>query len=90
MTEAIHFQAVGIFPNANAVGFTAPDIIANCAAEFGVSVDQIRGSRGNATVFRARKEAARRLRELGLSLSRIGELLGGRHHTSIGHALRDL
>lgn len=48
----------------------------------GVTLEQLRAGRGPLSVSDARHEAMFRLRCLGLSYARIGQRLGGRHHTT--------
>lgn len=61
---------------------TAAGILAAVAAESGVSVEDIKGPSRLSVIVSARRIAARRLREAGLSYPAIGRFLGGRHHTS--------
>jgi hypothetical protein len=62
-------------------------VLGQTAADHGVTVVDLLGrSRGRALVA-ARTDAAHRLRSLGWSTTDISHLLGGRHHTTILHAL---
>ena len=63
------------------------DIIAACAAYFGVKSDDITGSRRSKQIAYARQLAIYLIYDiLGLPLAEIGTYLGGRDHTTIGYA----
>ena len=64
-------------------------IIEAAAHEYGLTVEDILGDSRRRQIVAARWEAARRLREAGLSYPHIGELLN-RHHTTVMHAVRSL
>lgn len=64
-----------------------PTILVQVAADHGCTVpDLLRRDRTPALVA-ARDDAAARLVALGLSTARVGFLLGGRHHSTVIHAL---
>lgn len=73
--------------------FTQPilpeDVIAGIAAEFNVSVADIKGPRKFRTIMLARRVAAYVLHKRGNSYPAIGARLGGRDHSSIIHAKRE-
>lgn len=63
-------------------------ILQTVAAQHGVSVVDLRGPSRVKKIAVARFEAAYRLRvDLALSFPKIGQILGGRHHTTIMHAV---
>lgn len=65
---------------------SATRIIADVAKAHGFTSDQLRarGKTGGNPIYEARREVARRLRnEWKLPLRKIGQYLGGRHHTVI-------
>jgi DNA-binding transcriptional MerR regulator len=63
---------------------TAMDIVREVAAQFGVSPDLLRSKQLKHLLFEPRMILCRRLRnERGLSLYQIGQILGGRNHTTI-------
>ena len=63
------------------------DIIAACAAYFGVKSDDITGSRRSKQIVAARQMAIYLIYDiLGLPLAEIGTYIGGRDHTTIGYA----
>ena len=63
------------------------DIIAACAAYFGVKSDDITGSRRSKQIVSARQMAIYLIYDiLGLPLAEIGTYIGGRDHTTIGYA----
>lgn len=57
-------------------------IVGQVALTTGISIAEIVGSSRNKHVVRARREAARQLREAEFSYPEIGRALGGRHHTT--------
>lgn len=63
------------------------EIIAKVAAEHRMTVDDLTGPSRVRAVCIPRWRAMREMRERGLSLTRIGELLN-RDHTTIVHGLR--
>jgi chromosomal replication initiator protein len=66
---------------------TASTIIAQTAAYFGLTVDQITGSARTRVLVTARQIAMYLCRELtDMPLIRIGEEFGGRDHTTVMHA----
>jgi chromosomal replication initiation ATPase DnaA len=67
-------------------------ILHEVATAHGFTLAEIRSSdkKGGDPMFKARSEAARRLRaERGLPLSMIGRFLGGRDHSTIRRMLDD-
>ncbi len=70
---------------------TAATIMAQTAAYFGLSVDDLSGSSRNRSLVVARQIAMYLCRELTeLSLPKIGQLFGGRDHTTVMHAERKI
>lgn len=64
-------------------------ILQASAAFYGFTVADLKGERRFKVLVRARDMAVRRLRdELGLSMPRIGQIMGGRDHTTILESLR--
>jgi len=63
----------------------AIQVLADVASAHGVTLQQLRAAgRSSAKLFRARRDAAARLRaERGLSIGQICQLLGGRDYTTI-------
>lgn len=64
-----------------------PAIIEETAGYFGVSVREIMGRSRSKSVASARKEAMRKVRELGFSYPEIGRMFG-RDHTTVVSACR--
>lgn len=62
-------------------------IVAKVAIEMGVPGRIMRAPTRRQTVFRARAEAMRRLKEAGYGLRQIGMYFGGRDHTTVLHAI---
>ncbi len=62
--------------------------IREAAKAHGVSIADVIGETRTKMPSRARKAAMYRLREMGHSLPEIGRMFGGRHHTSVMHAIR--
>ena len=77
---------------AQTTGPIAPDrVIAAVAAHYHLAAAALAGPGRDRTTSRARHIAIYLLREHGnLSLAEIGRLLGGRDHSSIGHAYRKM
>lgn len=74
---------------------TVREILQRCADNHGVTPADIVGDRRFKPIVHARQEAMYRLRDLRtfegarrFSLPRIGQLLGGRDHTTILHGVR--
>lgn len=64
-------------------------IIAECAREAGLKVEDLTGPRRTFAIAVPRQKAMWRLQsELGWSLPRIGRHLGGRDHTTVLHGVR--
>lgn len=64
------------------------DIVEQVSREAGVDAWEIRGQSRQRQIVTARKEAAKRLREAGLSLNDIGRQLGSRNHSTVYYLLR--
>lgn len=62
-------------------------VISEIAASRGVTYPEIVGDRGLKHISQARQEVMSELRDMGLTLVRIGLLLGGRDHTTVGHGI---
>ncbi len=74
---------------------TVREILQRCADNHGVTLADIVGDRRFKPIVHARQEAMYRLRDLRthegahrFSLPRIGQLLGGRDHTTVLHGLK--
>lgn len=67
---------------------TIQEIIFEVAKARGITARELCGPDRSKRYADARREAARRLREHGLSLPNIGRHLGGRDHSTISHYLR--
>lgn len=63
------------------------ELIEKVAADFGVTVGDIKGQTRRAIVVTARRVICKILRDRGISLPVIGKLLGGRDHSTIMHAV---
>lgn len=64
-------------------------IIKNVSAEFGISVEAMKGPSRARPTFLARAEAMRRIRQTNrYSLPQIGRFFGGRNHASVQDAIR--
>ena len=66
----------------------AHNVVAAIAEKHGFTKAQLLGKSRVRSLVDARSEAAKALRAKGLSLPRIGQLLGGRDHTTILNLLR--
>lgn len=65
------------------------EVIEKVAKKYGITITLLRSEGRNQMLVRARREAVFRLREeLGYSFPRIGDLLGGRDHTTALHNYR--
>ena len=70
---------------------TAGSVIAQTAAYFGLTIDDLCGSSRSRVLVTARQIAMYLLRELtDMSLPKIGQELGGRDHTTVMHADRKI
>lgn len=67
---------------------TPAKVLAFVAMETGYSVEQIKSAKRNRHLVKARWQAIKELRELGLSLNEIGDIVN-KDHTSILNALRN-
>ncbi|MEX1061890.1 MAG: chromosomal replication initiator protein DnaA [Patescibacteria group bacterium] len=67
------------------------DVVATTSLRYGVSVEEIKSAKRSKELVLPRQVAAYLLRNLAqLSLSQIGDLLGGRDHTTILHAVQKI
>ena len=65
------------------------DILTATAEWYGLDVDDLRSSRRSQAVARPRQVAMYLIKEtLGMSLSRIGDVFGGRDHSTVIHSIR--
>lgn len=72
-------------------GRSTSDIIADVADQAGLTVADLCGPRRFKDIVRARHAAMYRLnKERSLSLSRIGQLFGGRDHSTVINAIRNV
>lgn len=66
---------------------TPAEVLASVAERTGVPVETLRGKQRTRYVCRARAEAMHLLRGLGMSMSEIGAMLGGRDHATVIYGL---
>ncbi len=72
-------------------GFRPEDIINNICTFYGVRPSQLKSPKRDASFVRPRQVAMYLLKKrLGLTLSEIGEILGGRDHTTIMHGVEKI
>jgi chromosomal replication initiator protein len=80
-----------LFPEAGGTEITASTIMAQTAAYFGLSMEDICGTSRSRVLVTARQIAMYLCRELtDMSLPKIGQLFGGRDHTTVMHADRKI
>ncbi len=80
-----------LFPETGGTEITASTIMAQTAAYFGLSMEDICGTSRSRVLVTARQIAMYLCRELtDLSLPKIGQLFGGRDHTTVMHADRKI
>ncbi|MGB7980827.1 MAG: chromosomal replication initiator protein DnaA [Candidatus Nanopelagicales bacterium] len=80
-----------VIPNEAGPEITAPAIMLETAKFYSVSIDDLTGPSRSRTLVTARQVAMYLCRELtDLSLPKIGELFGGRDHTTVMHADRKI
>ena len=80
-----------VIPNETGPEITAPAIMLETAKFYSVSIDDLTGQSRSRTLVTARQVAMYLCRELtDLSLPKIGELFGGRDHTTVMHADRKI
>ena len=78
-------------PDGSAPELTAEQIMEITSEYFGVSLDELRGHSRSRVLVNARQVAMYLCRELtDLSLPRIGQVFGGRDHTTVMHADRKI
>ncbi|MFA5787141.1 MAG: chromosomal replication initiator protein DnaA [Actinomycetota bacterium] len=76
-----------LFPDADPRDISVPLIMTETAAYFGVTLDDLVGSSRSRLLVTARQMAMYLTRELtALSLPKIGQIFGGRDHTTVMHA----
>ena len=80
-----------LFPSETGPEITAAQIMTTTAAYFGVSVDDLCGTSRSRVLVTARQISMYLCRELtDLSLPKIGQAFGGRDHTTVMHADREI
>ncbi len=80
-----------LIPDSTGPEITAATIMAQTAAYFGLSMEDLCGSSRSRVLVEARQIAMYLCRELtDLSLPKIGQLFGGRDHTTVMHADRKI
>ncbi|MGB8020463.1 MAG: chromosomal replication initiator protein DnaA [Candidatus Nanopelagicales bacterium] len=80
-----------VIPNEAGPEITGPDIMLETAKFYSVTIDDLTGASRSRTLVTARQVAMYLCRELtDLSLPKIGELFGGRDHTTVMHADRKI
>jgi chromosomal replication initiator protein len=76
-----------LFPTTGAEPVRTDSILGETAAYFGVLVDDLRSQNRSRPIVQARQIAMYLVRDLtDLSLPKVGELFGGRDHTTVLHA----
>jgi chromosomal replication initiator protein len=80
-----------VIPSDSTPEITAPAIMLETAKFYSVTIDDLTGQSRSRTLVTARQVAMYLCRELtDLSLPKIGELFGGRDHTTVMHADRKI
>jgi chromosomal replication initiator protein len=80
-----------LFPTSGAEPVRTDTILHEVAAYFGVSVDDLKSQNRSKPIVSARQIAMYLLRDLTeLSLPKIGEVFGGRDHTTVLHAYQKM
>jgi chromosomal replication initiator protein len=80
-----------VIPTDSTPEITAPAIMLETAKFYSVTIDDLTGQSRSRTLVTARQVAMYLCRELtDLSLPKIGELFGGRDHTTVMHAERKI
>jgi chromosomal replication initiator protein len=80
-----------LFPSSGAEPVRTESILAETAGYFGVSVDDLRSQNRSRPIVQARQIAMYLVRELtDLSLPKVGDLFGGRDHTTVLHAYQKI
>ncbi len=81
----------GLLPDSTGPEITSEAIMERTATYFGVTLDDLTGPSRTRTLVNARQVAMYLCRELTqLSLPRIGQIFGGRDHTTVMHADRKI
>lgn len=81
-------KALGMMKEERASTIHADDIIKNVCAFYAVKPTQLRGPKRDASLVKARQIVMYLLKtELGMTFMEIGNLLGGRDHTTIMHGV---
>ena len=80
-----------LIPNESSLEITSATIMAQTAAYFSLTLDDLCGTSRSRVLVNARQIAMYLCRELTeLSLPKIGQLFGGRDHTTVMHADRKI
>jgi len=80
-----------LIPNESTSEITAPTIMAQTAAYYSLTIDDLCGTSRSRALVNARQIAMYLCRELTeLSLPKIGQTFGGRDHTTVMHADRKI
>ena len=80
-----------LFPDEGSREVSVPIIMAETAAYFGLSIEDLTGSSRSRLLVTARQMAMYLTRELtDLSLPKIGQAFGGRDHTTVMHATQKI
>ena len=73
------------------ISFSPEDVVNNTCAFYNIRPSQIKSARRDASIVRPRQVAMYLLKkQLGLTYSEIGEILGGRDHTTIMHGVEKI
>lgn len=91
ITTELAQKALGIMKEERSSHIHAEDVIRTVCDYFGVKTTQIKGPKRDASLVKARQVAMYLLKEqLGLTFVEIGNLLGGRDHTTIMYGVEKM
>lgn len=91
ITIALANKVFGGAKKSDNTGFHPDDIIDNACAFYNIKQTQIKGPKRDVLIVRARHAAMYLLKtELGLPYVEIGNLLGGRDHTTVMHGVEKI
>ena len=90
-THLAHYVLKDLISSVDGTQITAPAIMAQTAAYFRITIEDLCGPSRSRTLVTARQIAMYLCRELtDLSLPKIGQAFGGRDHTTVMHADRKI
>ncbi len=91
ITSELAQKALGIMKEERSSHIHAEDVIKTVCEYFGVKPTQIKGPKRDASLVKARQVTMYLLKDqLGLTFVEIGNLLGGRDHTTIMHGVEKI